>query len=55
MGNWDAMSPKKKNSRPMQSKKKNSNLKIPKVGIQKKKRIKKNNKTSTAVDVLFMI
>ena len=30
---------KKKNSRPMQSKKKNSNLKNPKVGIQKKKRI----------------
>ena len=28
---------KKKNSRPMQSKKKNSNLKNPKVGIQKKK------------------
>ena len=55
MGNWDAMSPKKKNSRPMQSIKKNSNLKNPKVGIQKKKRIKKNNKTSTAVDVLFMI
>ena len=41
MGNWDAMSPKKINSRPMQSKKKNSNLKNPKVGIQKKKRIKK--------------
>ena len=38
MGNWDAMSPKKKNSRPMQSIKKNSNLKNPKVGIQKKKK-----------------
>ena len=48
MGNWDAMSPKK-NSRPMKSKKKNSNLKIPKVGIQKKKRIKTANKTSNAI------
>ena len=46
MGNWDAMSPKKKNSRPMQSIKKNSNLKNPKVGIQKKKELKTANKTS---------
>ena len=37
---------KKKNSRPMQSKKKYSNLKNPKVGIQKKKELKTANKTS---------
>ena len=53
MGNWDATSPKKINSRPMQSKKKNSNLKNPKVGIQEKKELKTANKTSTAVDVLL--
>ena len=49
MGNWDAMSPKKKNSRPMQSIKKNSNLKNPKVGIQKKKELKTANKTSNGI------
>ena len=48
MGNWDAMSPKK-NSRPMHSKKKNSNLKNPKVGIQKKKELKTANKTSNGI------
>ena len=38
----------------MQSIKKNSNLKNPKVGIQKKKKeLKTANKTSTAVDVLL--
>ena len=37
MGNWDAMSPKKK-FKAHAVKKKNSNLKIPKVGIQKKKK-----------------
>ena len=46
MGNCDAMSQKKKNSRPMQSIEKNSNLKNPKVGIQKKKEeLKTANKT----------
>ena len=40
----------KKNSRPMQPKKKNSNLKNPKVGIlKKKKELKTANKTSNGI------
>ena len=46
---------KKKEFKAHAVKKINSNLKTQKVGIQKKKKIQKNNKTSTAVDVLFMI
>ncbi len=43
MGNWDAMSQKKKNS----------NFKNPKSEIKKIKELKKANKTSTDVDVLL--
>ena len=50
MENWDAMSPKKKNSRPMQSKKEFKSQKPKKT---KKVILKIANKTSTPVDFLL--